>query len=648
MLRIVAVLVLSLFPLLQRSVNAAAGEGSVFPAPGIVTARPAHAATKGRADTLRGQIRREIDLSLELDRAGRLINEKRYGEAIAVLERISIAYPGIDTAAEFLAGCYLRTGRPRDAVNLLKARLRSNPSNFSFVRDLGHAYLDLGRKEKAIEVWERLLTDEEKHSSYYGTIAKLEQDAGLYEEALGTYRRGRRFKRHFLRYTREIVRLERLLERPHAAFREGLAYLDAMHEPRIEHTRFLSEIFRDAGAPSSSYIAAVDSAASASTANSRFFALFASLLLVEASRYDEARAFITGGDSHAFGADEFYSFLNALAGMDRKAAEAPFHDIFDNALDIFLARYGDSPIAPGVLLLAARYRWGEARGRGAPDSVRVREVIVLVDSVIAHPFGAAYIENAMIAKAIVQLEGLRSPEQALITLENIRWRGKEQRYRIEELRLRALLASGDWRRAKKWMDISAVSLDSTIAIHARYGLGRLAFFERNYGEAVEILSGLAEKHPASAWANDALETAMMTKAALDEGTGALDLYRAAVFAGERGEFAAAIDSVVSLRERYPASIIGPRALFLRGEYEESAGRREEAVDTFSRLAETYPLHELAPRSLERIGLLLTKARPEEAQRRFQQIMTRYPNDPFLERVRMHYMALRKSIDGGGE
>lgn len=608
---------------------------------------PAHAAWNERADTLRGSIKREIDLSVELDRASRLINEKRYGEAAAVLERICIAHPRISTAAELLAGCYLRTGRPRDAANLLEARLRSEPRNFSFVRDLGHAYLDLGDKEKAIEVWERMLGDDEKYSSFYGTVAKLEQDAGMYEEALRTYRRGRRFERHFLRFTKEIVRLERLLDRPHAAFREGLAYLDAMHEPRIEHARFLSDIFREAGAPSS-FIAAADSAAAASTANARLFMLFTSLLLVEASRYDEAWSFITGDDSRALDANEFYSFLNALAGMDRKASEESFLDLFDNALDVFLERYGESPIAPGVLLLAARYRWGEARGRGAPDGARAREVIALVDSAIAHPFGAAYIDRAMLAKAIVQFEGLRAPELALITLDRVQWRGKEQRYKIEELRLRALIASGNWRRVKKRMDICAVSPDSTIAILARYGLGRLAFFEGNYGEAVEILSGLAEKHPASTWANDALETAMMTKAALGEGPGALDLYRAAMFAGERGELAAAIDSLAALEERYPASVIAPRALFLRAEFEESAGRREEAAGTFSRLADGHPLHELAPRSLERIGLLLEDVRPGEAERRFKQIMTRYPNDPFLERVRMRYMALRKSIEGEGE
>ena len=641
MLRAVVVLVLCLCPALHRPARAADGARAAARAPAGVEEATARAAPKERADTQHGNIKREIDLSIELDRASRLINERRYEEAIPGLEHLCVAYPRIGAAAELLSVCYLRTGRPRDAVNLLEGRLRSDPENFSFMRDLGYAYLDLGQKEKAVEVWERMLGDDEKQGGNYGAVARLEQDAGMYEEALRTYRRGRRFEQHFLPYTREIMRLERLLERPGAAFLEGLAYLGAMREPRIEHADFLSEIFRDAGAPPS-FIAAVDSAAGATGRHARFFRLLEALLLVEASSYEEALDFLAGTGSPALDAQEFYSFLGALAGMDRRASDQAFRDFFDSALDGFLDRYGDSPIAPGVLLIAAQYRWGRARELGMPGGARVEDVIALLDEAIAHPHGAAYVERALLAKAIVQLEGLRSPELALLTLDRVRWRGKEQRYRVEELRVRALLASGDWKRAKAWLDVLAVTPDSANAVLARYGLGRLAFFERNYGESIEILSGLAEKHPENRWANDALETAMMTKAALNEGTGAIDLYRAALLAGERGEFAAAIDTLVVLDERHAASVLAPRALFLRAEYEESAGHPERAVDTFTRLAESYPLSELAPRALERTGLLLMEAQPGEAEKRFKQIMARYPDDPFLERVRTRYMALRKS------
>lgn len=600
-----------------------------------------------RPDTMRGESRGRINVSIELDRANRLIRQKQYEQAIHILEPICLEFPRVKTAAELLAQCYLRTGRPQDAVSLLERLLRSDPMHFNFARDLGHAYLDLGEKEKAVEAWERMLTDQEKSANYYGVVAKLEQEAGLYEEALRTYSRGRRFERHFQRYSRDIIRLLHLLGRYEEAFHEGLVFLTGVGKPTIEQTPFLIDIFREAGTPPHC-VAAVDSAAAVSAVHARFLAVFAVLLLVEAERYDEAWNRLVGIDAPPLAAKEFYSLLNLLANTKRRAADDAFRVFLDRALGEFLARHGDSSIAPGVLLITAWSRWENAHEYGAPDTARVHELIAMVDRAITHRFAAAFVERAVYMKALMQLDGLHSPEEAFNTLESATWRGIEQRYKGEELRVRAGLATMNWPRIKRWLDIFVMSPDSTIAALGRYGLGRLAFLKGEYDKSVEILSGLAEAQPSSKWANDALETAMTVRAALGDGGGGLDLYRAAVLAGERGEFAAAIDSLEVLEARYPQSVLGPRALFLRAGFEESAGRRDGAVRDFTRLAERYPLHELAPRALERVGLILEKDLPGEAEMHFKTIMERYPDDPFLERVRMRYMALRRSSEEEGE
>lgn len=607
----------------------------------------ARATVKESPDTIRSESRDRINVSVELDRASRLIHEKQYERAIHVLEPICHEYPQVKAAQELLSQCYLGAGRPQDAVNLLEALLRSNPRHFNFARDLGHAYLDLGEKEKAVETWERILTDDEKSANYYGIVAKLEQEAGLYEEALRTYRRGRRFERYFQHYSRDIVRLLRLLGRNEEAFREGLRTLDGISEATVEQTPFLTDIFREAGTPPH-YIAAVDSAAAASTVHAKFFSVYAVLLLVEAERYDEAWHRLGGADAPALDAKEYYSLLNLLAKTKQGMAGDEFRAFLDRALDGFLERHGESPIAPGVLLIAAWSRWENAHERGAPDPAQVHEMIALVDRAIMHPFAAAFIERAVYMKALMQLDGLHLPQEAFNTLESSAWRGTEQRYKAEELRVRAGLAAMNWQRIKRLLDILIVNPDSTIAALGRYGLGRLAFFEGDYGKSVEVLSGLAEAQPSSKWANDALETAIMVQAALNDGGAGLDLYRAAVLAGERGEFAAAIDSLEMLEVRHPNSVLGPEALFLRAGFEESAGRRDGAVRDYLRLAERYPLHELAPRALERVGVILGEERPEEAERHFKTILERYPDDPFLERVRMRYMALRRSSGGEDE
>ena len=84
-------------------------------------------------------------------------------------------------------------------------------------------------------------------------------------------------------------------------------------------------------------------------------------------------------------------------------------------------------------------------------------------------------------------------------------------------------------------------------------------------------------------------------------------------------------------------------LFERAELETLAGRSDEARLDLEHLAERFPLSGLAPRALERLGLLLEKENPEESARRYEEIMERYPDDPFLERVRTRYIAIQKSI-----
>lgn len=588
--------------------------------------------------------RREIDPSREVERAGRLIADRRYEEAASVLELICRDYPKIDAAAEMLARCYLLTGRPREAVTLLERRIAEKPNHFALLKQLGNAYLDLGLKDKAVETWSRILTGKKENAGYYGIVAKLESEAGLYDEALATLREGRKFERHFSRFTMDIIRLERMLGRTRTAFREGILYLTKVKDPNIGQADFLFEIFRESGSPDV-FIADIDSVAARNEGRRSFFKLLRALLLVDAGEYGGAESYLEG--ERDIGDNEFYIFLNYIAGMRYGKDDVGFHKFFTGSLSLFLERYINSPAAPGVILMEAIYqRESAARCDSLGDPF---SVVALADSAMRHPRGAQYRERAAYLKAMVQLEDLHMPEEALETLDRMVWRDKGQIVRVEELRARALFAAGRWEAAQKRFSALSKDRDSTIAVLGQYSLGRLRFLSGGYGKAVEELSAFAEKYPWSKWANDALGTALMVKGAMAEGGGALDIYREALVMGERGNYDEAIDSLEALEARYAASMITPHAIFLESEFEELAGRPDRARENYIRLTEQFPLHEFAPRALERLGLLLEDANPEDAMRRYTDIMERYPNDPFLERVRNRYMALRKgSMFIGGD
>jgi TolA-binding protein len=148
---------------------------------------------------------------------------------------------------------------------------------------------------------------------------------------------------------------------------------------------------------------------------------------------------------------------------------------------------------------------------------------------------------------------------------------------------------------------------------------------------------------------------MDVKGAIPEGPGVLGLYRAAVLERSRGNYEASIDSLAALQRRVPESSLAPRATFMKGEIEAGAAPRgtggEGSVSPalvvaagadFTRLVESYPLHELAPRALERLAELAAQENPAEALSRYGTLMERYPEYPFMERVRERYVALGKT------
>lgn len=573
--------------------------------------------------------------------------DKRYDEAAALLEFMRESYPDISAIVDILAQCYLQSGRPQEAIVILQAELDKHPQRIELVKKLGLAYLDLGERDKAVEVWNGLLDDDERKASNYGIVARIEQDAGLYEEALATLREGRKFKKHFSSFTMDIVRLEQKLGRDRSAFRNSVIYLSLIKNPRLDQARFAVEIFRDAGSPPD-LISVVDSVVVTSPKSERFLRRFEALLFVEAGSYGEAAAFLDPVEGKPPDHRELFEFVSALSRMSRGRGDDEFNEFFHATLERFHALHGNSPIAPAVLLLTASLKRELALKTTPPDGTLLYEVIALTDSIVKHPQGRNHKAKAMLLKALVLMDDLHMPAEALETIELTRWRNKETYLAYEELRMRALFASGRWEQAEKRLSAIAKHGDSTYAVLGHYGLGRLYFFTGRYDSAVSVNSELAEKYSWSEWANDALETAMIVKAAMNEGGGSLALYSGAILSLERGEFDHAIDSLIALERRHPASVVLPRSMLLRAALLVEAGRGTEAETVLESVAEKYPLHEAAPRALEFLGEIIEDERPLEAVHRYSEIIERYPKDPFLDRVRNRYIALQKTFPESGE
>jgi tetratricopeptide (TPR) repeat protein len=568
-----------------------------------------------------------------------LINQGRCEEAVGILESFCEGRPDLHVPAEQLASCYIELGLAGRAVDFLEERIARAPEHVPFARLLGNAYLDLGEREMAIGAWRRILSDDPRFARNYGLVGRFMMDAGFYEEAIDTYRRGRIFSALFRPYTVEIIRLERLLGRSATAFREMISLIGSASGLNVGDVKLLVDIYAESGLDDR-LLAIADSAA-AETEGGRFD-IARAVLLLEAGRYGEAERYI-GGRS-ALADREFYAFIRYLSTVWREREEAGFVTFYQKALDEFLTLYPGSTVAPEVMLVLAESLREEAHLREDRNKLLTR-ALRTIGLVMEHEWGNLLLERAAILEAEIVLDDLNRPRDAIDALDKVHFYSKDRSRRAEEIRMTALVRTGAWEEVERRSELLAASGDSAKAAIGLYGKGSASFFRGEYDESVDIMSSLAESYPGSPWANDALETAILLEEAKREGPGPLDCYRGVLALRASGSSGAAADSLGALIDRYPSSALIPRALYERAELDIRSGMEERAVRDLERIAELYPLSELAPRALERLALLERGKENGRAEELYEAILERYPDDPFLERVRRAYIALRRSAGG---
>ncbi len=617
--------------------TARTGRYHALVAAGLILAVLVSVCAEAFSQTRRGEPVRWSNPGELLALASRFISQKRYEEAIEILEPLAEENPGMKNAAERLALCYQKTGRPQDAVALLEERIARDPHHLPFARTLGHAYLDLGERGRAIEAWHSILDDDPKRSGYYGIIAQLEKEAGLYEEALGTYRAGRIHEPYYRQFTIEIIRLERLLGRTQVAFEEAVALIAGSSKFSAADVDLAVELFVGAGRDEK-LLGHLDSAATGDSPGNAYLAVLKTALLVDTGRYGEAIEHFEKLDDT--GEREIFAIVGYLVRARKQEPMNGRDPVLRKALEAFLEDHEASPVAPGVMFALAEDLLAQAEsGTGREEALQ--EALDVIDRILSHPKSGFYFEPALLLEAKILLDELHQPAGALEALEGAKFRAVDKGREAERLIMRALIDAGRWEEAESRFALLSGDPDSVKSAVGRYGIGKMHFYRGEYGAAVDSLSRFAERHPWSEYANDALETAILIKEALIEDRAPLDCYREAYVSLAQGRVGAAADSLDSFRQRYPLSLLLPGVLFMRAEIYLNDGDPEAAAGLWTELAEGFPLHDLAPRALERIAGM---AGGGEAAELYEKIIERYPDDPFIGRIRSRYIALRKSIE----
>ncbi|MBN2070738.1 MAG: tetratricopeptide repeat protein [Candidatus Krumholzibacteriota bacterium] len=579
-------------------------------------------------------------INRERTRARELIRDGNFNDAIILLEELREKAPGFHDLAELLARAYIEIRAPEKAVFLLEEELGKTPGRTGFVTLLGKAYLDMGQREKAVEVWHGILGEKSSNPVNYSIIADLEWSEGLFENAIATLREGSRHAEYLQQALRKLIRYETILEYHDSAFRDGLALLEADKDPASERIDFLLDSFRRAGCRED-HFSAVDSLSLVSEKNGRYFRIILALLHVENGDYEEAGSMIE--DVGLTDSEALY-FTQILFNAGDRSPTEKYNEFVGRFLNGFIYRYPQSPMVPQVMLLAAESRLDQYDREGEYSPVEGDSILSLLDRVIDHRHGASYRKKAALLKARFLGGSLYRHHEAMRTLAGIRFDSPGDIRESERIKAFSLLAVGGGdETAAAFIDLSSRA-DSNIAALGRYAGGMLHFLEGDYEKAIEELSVLAQNWPASEWANDALETAMIARKAIDSDRKSLDIYAVAVRMRLKGEFAGASDTLRSIVNRYPDSVLFARAVCFRGSMLERSSERGLAKKELARFVDKYPLDDCAPKALELLGQMMEKDDPDSASACFGALLERYPEYPFISRVREKYIALKKSED----
>ena len=470
---------------------ASALEGALSPAAGQERKDPRRSERPGkprRSPAEPGRSALSPEASLLIQQAEQYRRLGQCDRAIPLLEELVARHPQIAVAPEMLSSCYLETGRPADAAGLLERMLAAEPERLAYIRDLGTAYLDLGRRADAIATWRRALDIGEENGPLYGVVAKLEQEAGLYDEAIATYREGSAHAAFLEQYSNEIVRLERVLGRPENALRELLRAMDRREASIDAELRTAVAIYRDAKSRDG-LAALVDSAAAAGGGRAGAFRALRMAYLIEEGRAGEARAELLGAGAPEPSERELRAILMHVArarGAGRIPGTASSSPPWRGAFSI-----GTRPRrTPRRSCSCSRRACARARRRstGAARAAALDDALSLAATARDHALGAPYRERASAIRAEILFEDLRRSDDALRELARIPERAFARSLGAKELRMRALLASADRDAAARALSGLAADPDSNAARIGEYGLAALAFRRGAYEAAVKSFS----------------------------------------------------------------------------------------------------------------------------------------------------------------
>ena len=126
----------------------------------------------------------KLPVFMAVTRAGELILEEKYAEAVSPLESALREEPAIPQALLLLSTCYVELGRPAEAKAELDILLKEDPESVQGLISLANILLDEGKTDDVIALCKRTLSVDDKNTQAYTLIGEVHLERTDYVEAV--------------------------------------------------------------------------------------------------------------------------------------------------------------------------------------------------------------------------------------------------------------------------------------------------------------------------------------------------------------------------------------------------------------------------------------------------------------------------------
>ncbi|MFZ5516288.1 MAG: tetratricopeptide repeat protein [Candidatus Zhuqueibacterota bacterium] len=558
----------------------------------------------------------------------------QYGRALEIYERLWKEEPKSVPYYNGVKQNLLRLKNFSQALSVVNTMLSIQP-DFRIEADLGDVLFNMGDKEKAISIWNGILSRDSSNRSVYLVIAAAFINNHMYDEAISVYEEGRIKLNDPKQFLLEIANLHRVrMEHKEAV----LLYLEFLKFNPNQYTFIEYNI--------------------TSFANEEEVAREIEGILLEQLRKDENNldvrnllaALYMRTSNYSAALEEFSLIdqyvstrpkqdLTKVGGELFQFAQNAFNDgAYQHAIQaytVLLSRYPNSShVANAKFGLANSYEKLQDYSRAEAGYLEI------VQQFERSPFA----KRSYYQLGLIQLQHRSNPIEAekyfreAIKDPPLKPYSDEALLRISE----CYIQQGDLQKAKLWNQkiLNEPRSSAEAKQTAIFMLGQAAYWSGDFEMALQEFSkiqsqpGLASSDPAGVYVNDVLECAMFIGEHKDNPE-FLKLFATAGLYDEQKNYQQSRLLYQRIIENDRAKALHDDALMKLGDLELLAQNYTQAISAYQQLIDSFPESYYCDVAQKKIGEVYEYGLKnlDRAQQSYELVLTTYPDSIFLDEIR---------------